>query len=1218
MKIWFDPFDKLSASQAHHKMSDEKSFNLPQEEEKVLEFWKKNKIFEKSLEKTKRGKPFTFYDGPPFATGLPHYGHILASTIKDVIPRYQTMRGRFVRRRWGWDCHGLPIEEIVERQVGISGKKQIEEKIGIAKFNEICRSTVLKYVGEWGKMVERMARWVEFEDSYKTMDRDYMESVWWGFGEVYKKGLVYEGRKVLLYCPRCETPVSSFEVAMDNSYKDVTDESATVKFRVKPGQKIGNWPVPENTYLLAWTTTPWTLPGNMALAIKPTVEYIMAEKIDGSEHIILTKDIYELYWSPFRPVSNTKFPGPVSQYRDVPYPNITRNVILGFNLEGLSYEPLFNVPAVKSDKAFKVYPADFVTTEEGTGIVHTAVVYGEDDYALGQKIGLPVVPLLDEKGKFNEKAPKFLRGMYFKKADKVILADLEERKLLFKKEKYTHSYPHCWRCSDPLFYNAIPAWFINIQKIKKKLLQSNEKEVNWFPGHLKHGRYEKSVEQAPDWNISRNRYWGNPIPVWKCRKCNALEVVGGIDELSKKARKSNNEYWIMRHGESETQLKKIIDSGQKKYHLTTIGKDEVARSAAKLKRDGIDMIVTSGITRTLETEKIAASVLGVKKIFVDKRLEEVKLGALISCHDEEYHKMFPTYESKFENGPEKGESLRDLRGRMRGFMEDMEKKYKGKKILLVSHDYPIWMLFHTAFGWNEKQAIKEKEIKGDNFMEPAQVEKLEWKIIPRDDTGEVNLHRPYIDSIVLRCAKCGGESVRTPEIFDSWTEAGSMPFAEYHYPFEQKKIFESRFPAQFVAEYIAQTRAWFYVMHVIGIIAFGKAPFENVVTTGTILAEDGTKMSKSKGNFPDPWEVINKYGVDSLRFYLMNSVVMQGDNLNFSVRDLESVYRKTNLILWNVYNYYKTYVVVEPWNKRPASDSDKANLDEWITGRTNELVTGVTGYLDVYDTVRATRLIQEYVDDISTWYIRRSRGRNDKAFFGTLRKNLLTTCCIIAPFMPYLAEMIYLGLGENKTGPESVHLADWPKADKKLIDKKLFESMAETRRIASLSLAKRAEAGRKVRQPLALLKIKPTLKIRVEEYITLKEEVNVKKVEADPKISGEVELDIVITPELREEGILRDLKRAIQELRQEAGLKPGKEIELMLSLPEELKQIVSRNEKFLKSEVSAKVINYRRSEKFGAESETKIDGVPVWIGIKKSVNKLSRNIGMDEGGFGFK
>ena len=611
----------------------DRGFDVSKLEEKILAFWETNQIFEKSLLQTKKGEPFTFYDGPPFATGLPHYGHILASTIKDVVPRYQTMRGRYVRRRWGWDCHGLPIEEIVERKLGISGKKQIEE-VGIKQFNETCRSMVLDYADEWGKMIRRMARWVEFDDSYKTMDTDYMESVWWAFKEIYKKSLVYAGRKVLLYCPRCETPVSNFEVAMDNSYKDVNEEAVTVKFKVIIENRAKGFTLPQNTFLLAWTTTPWTLPGNIALAVNPDLEYGVYEH--GNEAFILATNKAEAY--------------------GLQNPRIRFS---GSQLRGVEYEPLYEITAMKGRKSYRVYGASFVTAADGTGIVHTAVVYGEDDYALGMQQGLPIVPLLDEKGHFNDKAPEFLRGKYFKGAEREIKEDLEKRGLLFKKEMHTHSYPHCWRCGSVLYYDAIPAWFINIQKIKQKLITSNKKEINWFPEHLKLGRYEKSVEAAPDWNISRNRYWGNPIPVWRCEKCGEEEAIGGLRELSVRAGGSKNNYWVMRHGEAESNIFDIIDSGERKYlRLTPRGQRQVFDSIERFKSElarkkmKLDVIVASDVTRARETEKIDMSVIAGKKVLLDKRLEEIHLGpTLAGNHDAKYGKDFPTYESRFEKRP---------------------------------------------------------------------------------------------------------------------------------------------------------------------------------------------------------------------------------------------------------------------------------------------------------------------------------------------------------------------------------------------------------------------------------------------------------------------------------------------------------------------------------------------------------------------------------------
>jgi len=1167
------------------------NFKLPEVEEKVLKFWKTNRIFEKSLAQTRNGKPFTFYDGPPFATGLPHYGHILASTIKDVIPRYQTMRGRFVRRRWGWDCHGLPVEEIVERKLGISGKKQIE-KIGIRRFNETCRNTVLEFVNEWKKTVERIARWVEFDNAYKTMDPDYMESVWWAFKEMHEKNLIYEGRKVLMYCSRCETPVSNFEVAMDNSYKDVTEEAVTVKFKVRPGQGVGRSKLPKDTYLLAWTTTPWTLPGNVALAVGEKISYTALRTRGSKElYVVASAAVPKLF---------------AKQEIEVVHQDIA-----GKDLVGLAYEPLFDVPAVRSAKAFRIYSADFVAMDEGTGIVHTAVVYGEEDYVLGQREGLLVVPLLDEKGKFNDRAPKFLCNTYFKDADPLIVANLERRKLLFRKEKQTHSYPHCWRCGTPLFYNAIPAWFVNIQKMKKQLIASNAREMHWYPAHLKHGRYENSVREAPDWNISRNRYWGNPIPAWKCERCGRTEVIGSLDELSERTGGAKNHYWVLRHGFAESNLARTIDSGQRQFHLTPTGIMEVETGIAKFKKElarhgeKIDLIVSSDILRAKESEAVAAKALGVKKISFDKRLEEIRLGkGLSGCHDAQYHKQYPTYESKFEERPKGGESLRDLRARAWGLLGGLEERHRGKNILLVSHEYPIWMLFHTGEGWSEERAITEKKGRGADFIETGEVRELRFRAVPRSETGEVDLHRPYIDEITLRCRKCGGKAKRIAEIFDSWTEAGSMPFAEYHYPFENKKTFENRFPAQFVAEYIAQTRAWFYVMHVVGLALFKRAPFEHVVTTGTILAEDGSKMSKSKENYPDPWNVIGKYGVDALRFYLMSSVVMQADNLNFNVRDLETAYRRVIVTLWNVYNYFAIYAGAAERSR--AGRVKKTVLDKWIDGRREELVRAVTSHMESYDTVRATRAIAEYIDDLSRWYLRRSRKRTDAAFFITLRDALFTASRVIAPFMPYLAEVLYGNIVGHTTGskhPVSVHLVSWPRADKRLINKRLFSKMVEVRRLASVALAKRAEAGIKVRQPLSVLKIKTQktgVKLDKELLGILKEEVNVKEVVFDKKLKVEVELDTNITPELREEGLLRELVRMVQDLRQKAGLRPRDKIVLLAELPKEMRAAAVKQEGALKREVNAREVQYKKSDKFIAEAQTKTDEGEAWLGVRKS------------------
>ncbi len=919
-------------------------------EEEVLAFWEEKEIFKKSLKKDSPKGEFVFYDGPPFATGLPHYGHLLASTIKDVIPRYKTMRGYHVRRVWGWDCHGLPIENIVEGQLEISGKREIDAK-GVDVFNETCRSCVLKYAEEWGKTVKRIGRWVDFENSYKTMDSTYMESVWWAVKQIWEKGLLYEGRKVLLYCPRCETPISNFEVAMDNSYQDVTEESVSVKFRVMDPALHG---LPENTFFIAWTTTPWTLPGNVALAVGADIEYVLVKH--GEEHLVVAKDRRAIV-----------------EGEEV-------RMIKGSELADICYEPLYDLPSVRESgkDSYYVTTADFVTTEEGTGIVHTAVVYGEDDYALGLKRDLPVVPLLDAQGRFNDEAPEFLRGVYFKDADRLVKKDLESRGLLFKREQTTHSYPHCWRCSTPLFYNAIPAWFINIQKIKNRLLERSE-SIRWYPEHLKDGRFKKGLEGAPDWNISRNRYWATAIPIWKCEDedCRGIECIGSVAELREKA-------------------------------------------------------------------------------------------------------------------------------------TNFDKVYGGKTNL-----------------------------------------------------AKLDLHKPYIDEVELACGTCGRTMRRIPEVIDCWVESASMSFAELHAPFENKELFEKRYPAQFVAEYIAQTRAWFYVMHVMGTILFDRAPFENVVTTGTILNERGEKLSKSKKNYTDPSVILEVHGADALRFYLMTSVVMKGENLFFVDREVEDVVKKVLNLVSNCASFYKQHD-----GRIELLDAPDTThiLDRWIAALLHETVEAITREMDVYDTVRSGRLLRDFIGDLSQWYLRRSRGRfkgNDKearAAITMLRHVLLELAKLMAPFTPFIAESIYRDLSGEK---ESVHLEEWPSCHSvpaeesssvvktsRQVRGDILQDMQQAREIVTMALEKRASAKIPVRQALASLTVSMMGTLSDELKAIIADEVNVKEVVCHPEpAEGSllfVELDTTLTPELIEEGMAREIIRRVNDLRKESGLTIGDSIKLFI------------------------------------------------------------------------
>jgi isoleucyl-tRNA synthetase len=738
-----------------------------------------------------------------------------------------------------------------------------------------------------------------------------------------------------------------------------------------------------------------------------------------------------------------------------------------------------------------------------------------------------------------------------------------------------------------LYYNAIPAWFINIQKIKKELIDSNAREVNWFPEHLKHGRYQKSVESAPDWNISRNRYWGNPIPVWKCKRGCPPIVVGSIKELGL----SSNTFYFARHGEATKNVAEVINGRieDDKYDLTEKGLRQAEEIAEKMRaRGGVDLIFTSDFLRTRRTAEIVGRALGAE-VRTEPRLREYNTGVFEGKSEKEYRDEFSLKRDRWTEAPEGGETWAQVQERMVSFIKETDKKYQNKKILVISHGDPLWLV--------QKYYGSEREY--PEFAEPFEI-----------SVGIDDLHRPYIDEVVLKCPGCGGEARRIKEIFDSWMEAGSMPFAEYHYPFDQKEVFESRLPAQFVAEYIAQTRAWFYVMHVVSYALFRKAPFENVVTTGTILAEDGSKMSKSKGNFPDPWEVINKYGADALRFYLMNSAVMQADNLNFSEKETQEAYRKEVLIFWNVLNYYKTYAAeagYEPPEGEPESPP-KNILDRWIWARTQELINGVTENLDKYDTVRATRLISEYIDDLSTWYLRRSRGRKEAEFFDTLRHSLLLAAKVCAPVMPYISEAIYRELNRRPEAP-SVHLADWPEARELAPEEKnLLRDMATIREAASLGQAARKALNIPVRQPLPRLAFftKEDMAPTAELMRVLLDEVNVKKF--DPALPGEksekikvmpgnalvlnLYLDASVSEDLRLEGLVRALERAIQELRKKRGFKVGEMAALACATEDEdvkkALQIFNRDKTYI-SEVKA-----------GAGEEVAVDGRKIRLGLERA------------------
>ena len=1109
---------------------------IAEREEEILKFWQENKIFEKSLGKPSPKGEFVFYDGPPFATGLPHYGSLLSSIIKDVIPRYKTMRGYRVRRRWGWDTHGLPIESLVEKKLELKTKKDIE-KIGIAKFNQEARNMVLQYARDWQKYIERIGRFVEFENAYKTMDNSYIESVWWALSEMNKKGLLYEGRKVLMYCPHCETPLAKAEIAMDNSYKDITEEAVTVKFKIK-SEKF------KNNFLLAWTTTPWTLPGNVALAVGKEIKYSVNEH--NEEKIIKADE---------------------------------NGNLTGKDLIGLEYEPLFPVPKIKeSEKAYRVYAADFVNTEEGTGIVHTAVMYGEDDFNLGLKEGLPQVPLLDVGGKYNENAPEFLQGKYIKKAEKEIVEYLEKNNFLFGKAPNTHSYPHCYRCGTALIYNAVSSWFINIQKIKNKLLKLNE-EINWVPEHLKHGRFQNIVENAPDWTISRNRYWASPLPIWKNEKTGEVKVIGSLEELKRYTKKSGNKYFTLRHGEADQNIKDIVNSDPRNiFHLTEEGKKQVMIAAEDIRSKKIDLILTSPFARCTETAEIVRKAIGLEeqRVVIDEKLGEFKKGPDFEGRSwDEYWELFANTRERFEKSPDGGENLSDLNKRLGKFLHDIEQKYNNQNIIIISHDGPIAALHIVAEGADLDRSVEIKE-KGLYKSGYAELMELDFVPLSHNENYELDLHKPYIDEMELM-DEDGIILRRIPEVVDCWLESSSMPFAEWSYPKENKKEFESRFPGDFIAEYIAQTRTWFYYMHVMSAALFDSVSFKNVVTTGNILAHDGTKMSKSKGNYTDPLANFDKFGADALRLYMMGSVVMQAEDLAFKDEDYKEQHNRVLNIFWNCFTFFQTYA---DKNLNEVEEIKPKNiLDRWIVSKLNLVIKEMLNAMEKYDMVKAARTIKPFVDDFSTWFIRRSRDRfksddpeNRKEAMQTTKFVLIQFAKIIAPITPFIAEDVYTKL-RTENEPESVHLCDFPEAG--AIDNEILELMEEVRTVVSLALEKRMSAGVKVRQPLGQLKIK-NLKLKdKEECLELvRDEVNVKKIVFDEKIEGEVELDTKITEELKKEGNERELIRAIQDLRKQKGLSPSDKIVLMVETDEVGKEFINSAEQEIKKPTNVSLIKF--------------------------------------------
>lgn len=955
-------------------------------EKALIEFWKKNQTFEKSIEQRDIDNSYVFYDGPPFITGMPHHGTLLSSVTKDAVPRFWTMRGKRVERRWGWDCHGLPAENFVEKQLGITDRREIGTKWPLATYIEKAKASMVANSEAWESTIERIGRWVDFRGAYRTMDKNYMESVWWAFKTLYEKGLIFEGRKVLMYDTKFSTPVSKAEVTMDNdAYQEVTDPSVFVKFKVVSEGEL------QGAYLLAWTTTPWTLPANLVLVVNEKLTYGLYRV--GEEKIVtLVKTAAEVFEEEYELLKE----------------------LSGAELVGLEYQPLMeNFSREERQKdTYHVLTAEYVSDEDGTGIVHIAPAYGEADYDLALAHEVDFVDLLDEQGYYVEVAEKWLMDLGVRKTDengielwaanKIIAKMLLEKGIVYRIKYIKHEYPFNPRSKQRIIYRAFPSWFFNVTDSKTMLISENEK-INWFPEYLKHGRFEKNIEAAPDWNLSRDRFFATAMPVWKGDK-ESVKVVGSYDEL---------------------------------YEL----------SGARLE------------------------------------------------------------------------------------------------------DY----------------------------------------------------HRPWVDEIEFEID--GEHFKRIDKVLDCWFESGSMPFAQLHYPFENREKFEKNYPADFIVEYVGQVRAWFYYVHVVNTALFSDIAYKNVITTGTLAGNDGRKMSKSLGNYTDPNLLMDQYSADSLRFLMLSSPVLAGEDFSLIDKDVSDVARKLSMI-WNVYDFFTMYAEVDGFDSDQAMVvSEFVNpLDIWLVSRVHQVRNQITEGMEAYNVPAALSSVLEFIDDMSNWFVRRSRRRfwkseddQDKLeAYSTLYYALIYLAKILAPFTPFLAEELYqkmTGAGVvNSEIPESVHLLDWPEAG--VIDEAVLTQMAKTREIITAGLAERmkkteTEAQIKVRQPLAKLVYAGEKLDDFYEQIIM-EEVNVKSVEHGEALA----LDKTLTPELLEEGKIRELIRFVQAARKKAGLNVDDRIKLMVSM-----EVPETYREMLMNEVLAEELVQEGN--FGYDEIVKVHGEAVTISLEK-------------------
>jgi len=1183
----------------------EQNFNSKEREERVVRFWKDNLIFEKSVKRApKRKKDFVFYEGPPTANARPGIHHVETRVFKDMVCRYKTMAGFRVQRRAGWDTHGLPVELQSEKKLGLRNKKDIE-KFGVKEFNQECRASVFEQIGEWRKLTERIGYWLDMDNPYITYDAKYMESVWFILKRAWEKKLLFQDYKVVPYCARCGTALSSHEVAQ--GYQKVKDPSIFVKFRILN-------PEFKNTSLLVWTTTPWTLPANVAAAVNPKLDYVLVKPKDGQclpsdlpsealakegasakegERLILAKTRVAVLAEGYEIVQEMK----------------------GEKLAGLRYQAVFPASAESEQTIYKVIGADFVSAVDGTGIVHIAPAFGAEDMEAIKaqnkelkKNGLPEFPVVlnvGEDGAFMLSVAKWA-GMFVKDADPLIINELAERGILFKTEPYEHDYPFCWRCKMPLLYYAKKSWFIKMTALRDDLLKNNQK-INWVPAHLKDGRFGEWLREVKDWAISRDRYWGTPLPVWSC-VCGHIEAIGSIDDLLRH-RYSQNRYFIVRHGESLRQIKKISSCWPEPapLPLTAKGKKEVLVAAKKMAKEKIDLIISSDLLRTKETAQIISETTGAKIIY-DKRLRELNSGIFNGQSPKFFWDFIAAKDDRFNAKPPKGESLVAVCRRVYEFIAEVEKKYQGKTIVFVSHEMPLTILEHTLKGADLPAIIENRYAGKIKKIATGAARAIEFKQLPLNDAMEIDLHRPFIDGIKPFCPKCGGRMERASEVLDCWLDSGAMPFAQDHW-MNAKKL-PKLFPADFISEAIDQTRGWFYTLLAVSTTLGLGAPYKNVVSLGHVLDEKGEKMSKSKGNIINPWEMVEKYSADAVRWYFY-TVNDPGDPKLYNEKDLDLAQKKFLMTFWNCYVFLKTYA---PKIKASATVVPVNVLDRWIAARLNKTIATATEHLEKYDITAAARAIESFtINDLSLWYVRRSRRRlqqpqspaelNQAAkIFAYVLANLAK---ISAPFIPFLSEEIWQGLnGNNYSKAKSVHLEPFPIVSKKIVDKNLGEQMNRVRELTALVLAERAKHAVKVRQPLAKLVVAGKEKLSDELRDLLAGEVNVKTIEYDPELKTPVVIDWTVTPELKEEGNIREVMRQIQELRKTANFTPADKITIFAQTEGDLKPAIEKHQQTIIKETKAVALEFSKPAKPAAQIETKIDNQPLWLGIKKLTAKL--------------